>query len=112
MNILSISFYLFLVQVFAGAALIMLGLDQHHTLRRLVNRGLSSATTYYVVMAVAILWPVCMWGFAKLFKVDSKTRYREYLGKPTKQRSSQLTFWIVLAFSVLCLSLLGCTCAK
>lgn len=107
LNLLSISFYLFLAQVFVGAALIMLGFDQHYTLRRLINRVPSITTTYFVAMVTAVVWPACMWLCMKMFRLDPKTCYSAYLKKPIKKPESSLTYWIVLAASVLCLGLLA-----
>lgn len=107
LNLVSISFYLFLLQVFAGVALIMLGFAEHYTLRRLINRASSINTMYWVVMVTAVLWPLFMWLFMKLFKISPKTGYRDYLQKPTLKPDSSLTFWIVLAAGASCLLLLA-----
>lgn len=112
LNLLSISFYLFAAQVFAGVVLIVLGFDQHYTMRVLISRDSTVTTTYYVVMAVSALWPACMLLFLKLFRIAPQKEYRVYLDKPVQNGDSRFAFWAVMACSAVCIGLLAVLLVK
>lgn len=105
-NIVTLIGGLFFVQTFFGIALIMLGLDKHYTLNRLIDREASITTTFYVVMATALLFPAAIYLFMRLFKADPKVHYHNFLQKKTEYTDSSLLFWLVVGAAGLCIGLL------
>ena len=57
LNIISYVYYIFMLQSFAGAALILLGNDKHYTLNYLLNREESIRITISVIFLTAVLLP-------------------------------------------------------
>ena len=106
-NIVTLIGGLFFVQTFLGIALIMLGFDKHYTLNRLIDRESSIATTFYVVMATAVLFPAAIYLFMRLFKADPKVYYHNFLQNKTAYADSSLLFWLVVGAAGLCLGLLA-----
>lgn len=49
-NVISYIYYIFMLQTFAGTALILLGFDKHYTLGYLLNRDKSCMITEVVVL--------------------------------------------------------------
>ena len=97
---------MFFIQTFLGIALIVLGFDKHYTLDRLMDRESSIMTTFYVVMATAVLFPAAIYLFMRLFKAEPKVHYNNFLQKKTECADSRLLFWLVMGASVLCIGLL------
>ena len=111
-NMISYLYYLFMLQTFAGISLIMLGYDEHYSLGYLINREESIRITFIVVMAVAVLWPLLMWGFQKLLKVNAKEQYNGYLKKAIVIENQEVSFIIICVVSVICTFLLVFYLAK
>ncbi|MDR0286855.1 MAG: oligosaccharide repeat unit polymerase [Clostridiales bacterium] len=85
----------------------MLGFDQHYTLDRFLDRDGTISVTFYVIMATAVLFPLTIYVFTKILKVDPKKDYDEYIKKKTDYINEPFLFWIVLIVGVICLSLLA-----
>ena len=111
-NIVILVGAMFLVQTFAGIALIMLGFDKHYTISRLIDRESSIKTTFYVVMAVAVAFPALMYLFMRLFRADPKKHYHSFLEKKTEYTESPELFWLIVTASVLCVGVLAAFLVK
>ena len=112
LNIVTVTGGLLLLQCFIGMALIMLGMNRHYTLDRLMDREASIQTTFYAVMGMAVLFPGAMYLFLRLLRVDPKRDYDLYLTKKTEREDSSLLFWLVVAAAVVCVGLLVAFLAK
>lgn len=106
LNLVSVTCGLFFLQTFLGISLVMLGLDKHYTLDKLFDRERSIIITFVVVMVVAIIFPLCIYGFLKLFKVNPQKEYKEYLKKTTEYLPSKLLFILICGACVVCVGLL------
>ena len=80
-NVISYIYYIFMLQTFAGTALILLGFDKHYTLGYLLNRDKSCMITEVVVFGIAIILPAFILLWEKMFRVNMKKQYQEYLKK-------------------------------
>lgn len=88
-NIVSYTYFLFLLQTFIGISLIKLGYDKHYTLNYLIDRERAINTTFVVVMFVAITFPMIIWGSQKILGVNMSKAYTAYLeAKPEKVGSN------------------------
>ncbi|MBR6743030.1 MAG: oligosaccharide repeat unit polymerase [Clostridia bacterium] len=106
-NLISMTGALFFLQTFIGSALIMLGFNRHYTLDRLIDRQGSVSTTFIVVMLVSVAFPLLIYLFLRIFKVNPQKDYAAYLEKKTEYYDSKLLFWLVLIAGIICLSLLA-----
>lgn len=106
LNIVSLTAVFFYLQTFVGISLAMLGFDQHYTFKRLIERTDALTTTFWVVMAVSVLFPLVIWAVLRLVKVDPGRDYASFLRQKTDYADSKLLFWLVLAAAAVCLALL------
>lgn len=104
-NLISMAFYLFLMQQFVGISLIVLGFDEHYMLAKLIDADASLKWTFLAVMTTAVLWPLALCIFLRLFRVSSK-EYHGYLKKETVCLNAGYSFWLVCAVSILAIGLL------
>jgi len=106
LNLISVTALLFYLQSFIGIVLIMFGLDKHYTLTRLFDKDNSIRTTFFVVMAFSIVFPLIMYFVLRLFKVNAKKEYATYLQNKTEYYDSKVLFWLVVIAGAVCLGLL------
>ncbi len=106
-NIISYTYYLFLVQTYLGISLIMLGFDKHYTLNYLTQGDQVLNTVFYVVIATMILLPLVILGVFKVAKVKAGPDYADYLQAPTKSMNDRCIFWLIVVGGGICLLLLG-----
>ena len=97
-NIISYTYYLFLVQTYLGISLIMLGFDKHYTLNYLTQGDQVLNTVFYVVIATMILLPLVILGVFKVAKVKAGPDYADYLQAPTKSMNDRCIFWLIAVF--------------
>ncbi|MCB6203671.1 oligosaccharide repeat unit polymerase [Extibacter muris] len=105
-NIVSGVFYLFMLQSFLGISLIMLGLDRHYTLDRLINREAAISKTFIVIMLVAVAFPLCMVIIQKLLKFVPSEEYKRYLVKETEVKNDASAFIVLCIAGAVCILLM------
>ena len=79
LNTISYVYYIFMLQSFAGAALIFLGFDEHYTLSYLINRDRSCFITIVAIFSTSVMLPLFLLIFQKLFRVEVRSEYRNFL---------------------------------
>ena len=84
-NVISYIYYIFMLQTFVGTALILLGFDKHYTLGYLLNCDKSCMITEVVVFGIAIFLPAFILLWEKMFRVNMKKQYQEYLKNVKKK---------------------------
>jgi len=107
LNIIHVAGIFFFLQSFLGIVMIQLGINQHHTLNRLIDRQGSLMVTFFVVMVYAVVFPCLLCLFLKLFRVDAKKDYEHYMKDRAIYRPKKILFYLTLAASVACLGLLA-----
>lgn len=105
-NVISYIYYIFMLQTFAGTALILLGFDKHYTLGYLLNRDKSCMITEVVVFGIAIILPAFILLWEKMFRVNMKKQYQEYLKKEIECEKEDLIFPYFALLSIGCIVLL------
>ena len=105
-NVISYIYYIFMLQTFAGTALILLGFDKHYTLGYLLNRDKSCMITEVVVFGIAIFLPAFILLWEKMFRVNMKKQYQEYLKKEIECEKEDLIFPDFALLSIGCIVLL------
>lgn len=105
LNLISYTYYLFLLQTYIGTSLMYLGDRGHYTLKYVINEA-SIDRTYYYVLLTAVLFPLVIMLVYKILKVDMNTIYDEYLSKDTEAYNEKAVFYIVAAISVVCIALM------
>ena len=105
-NVISYIYYIFMLQTFAGTALILLGFDKHYTLGYLLNRDKSCMITEVVVFGIAIFLPAFILLWEKMFRVNMKKQYQEYLKKEIECEKEDLIFPYFALLSIGCIVLL------
>jgi len=83
-NVVSYTYYLFLVQTFLGTVLIALGFDKHYTLQKLTSPQSSNTVTFYVVMSTMLLLPLVMLAAYRIARINPSEAYDRYLKAPVK----------------------------
>lgn len=101
-NIISYAFYLFIIPSFIGASLVYLGWDQHYMIKKITDIQTINKT-YLLISATAILLPLAMIIWAKIFRVKTEVDYNVYLKKDTSIDGEKAVFVITLIVSVFCL---------
>lgn len=107
LSVISCIYYIFMLQSFIGISLIMLGFDEHYTLDYLINSERSIYITAYVVWGVALVLPLFMILFEKLFRIDIQKEYNTYISKKAQTDKTNVFFAVFLAASVILLILLA-----
>lgn len=79
LNIVSYVFYIFMLQSFIGATLIAWGYNEHYTLKYLINQEQSIKITVVMVWMTAILLPLFIVIWQKVFRLELKTAYSKFL---------------------------------
>ena len=105
LNLISYTYYLFLLQTYIGTSLIFLGDRGHYTLKYVLNESSINKTFYYVLLT-AILFPLVVIIVYKIFKVDMNNIYDEYLNTQIYTDNEKATFYIVLGIAIVCITLM------
>lgn len=106
LNIVSCVYYVFLLQYFIGASMIILGFSEHYTLSYLLEREQSIKITLFVIMAISIALPFCIIIWQKVFRTDFKKDYGAFLQQETKASGEKVwscLFAIGVAITVIVL---------
>lgn len=101
-NIVSYAFYLFIIPSFIGASLVYLGWIDHYMIKKITDTQ-TIDKTYLLISATAILFPLAMIIWAKVFKVNTEKDYNAYLKKPTEIRGEKSVFIVTLGAAIICL---------
>lgn len=80
-NVISYIYYIFMLQTFAGTALILLGFDKHYTLGYLLNRDKSCMITEVVVFGIAIFLSGIYFALGENVQRQHEETVSEYLKK-------------------------------
>ncbi len=100
-NVISAFYYLFLLQTFAGIALIVLGFDKHYTLNRLINRDETIEITFWVIMVAAVFIPFCIFLFEKLFRINAKNDYSTYLSQTVEVSNEETIYKVIVIGTII-----------
>ena len=95
LNIVSFSFYLILLQVYAGCFLVTCGFNKHYTLSYLVDKGSIEVTNSFIWVLMLLL-PLTMLAMYRIFKFDSKKEYNSYLNKEIAEKDDKVIFWLLV----------------
>ena len=106
LNIISYVYYIFMLQSFIGASLIVLGWNKHYTLSYLLDREKSSSITAVAIWLIAIFLHLLILLFQKMFRLDIKKEYAIYLNKKITVGKEDLFFDCFTIISVVCIFLL------
>ncbi|MEG0372134.1 MAG: oligosaccharide repeat unit polymerase, partial [Clostridium sp.] len=68
-----------------------LGWDQHYMIKKITDPA-TIDKTYFLISATAILLPLSMIIWAKIFRIDTKRDYNLYLEKQTTVDSEKTIF--------------------
>lgn len=105
-NIVSSVYYIFILQSFIGTTLIILGYDEHYTLNYLLNKEKSCIIVAITIGIVAICLPLAMSFFQRIFRINMKKDYINYLNADVELgRGAFFGEWFTI-LSVFCLVLL------
>lgn len=102
LNIISYAFYLFLIPSFIGASLIYLGWTDHYMIKKITNIDTINKT-YLIIALTAILLPLSMILWDKVFKVNIKNVYNSYIEKEASDKGEKSVFVVTVVISVICL---------
>lgn len=107
-NVISYTYYIFMLQSFTGAALIALGYDEHYTLKYLLNKEKTCTITIIVIAVIAIFLPLLILIWEKIFKVNIKLQYQWYLEKKVDidRQNDNIFFEFFLGISLFCIFML------
>lgn len=101
-NIISYAFYLFIIPSFIGASLVFLGWTDHYMIKKITDHNTINKT-YLIISLTAILLPISMIIWAKVFKINTTNDYNNYLLKATSEKDEKAVFVITLLISCVCL---------
>lgn len=107
LNIVSYTFFIFMLQSFFGTALLSLGFDGHYTFVYLLDKEKSTEMTVAVVFGIAVLLPLFILFFEKIFRTDVKSAYSSFLKRSIQVKKDRLFFFcfcIAAAVSLLILA--------
>lgn len=106
-NIISFVYYLFTVQTFAGTSLVMLGYDEHYTLKYLLNKEGTLKITFIVVMVTSVFLPLAIIFTQKLCRIKPKEMYNRYLEQKITVKNNSLAFEMICVGAFICVLLLA-----
>ncbi|MEF9934224.1 MAG: O-antigen polymerase [Clostridium sp.] len=106
LNIVSYAFYLFVIPSFIGASLVYLGWDQHYMIAKITDKD-TIGKTYFLISATAIILPLAMIVWAKLFRVNTRLEYNQYLERETNNDGEKSIFVVTLLVAIVCLFFTG-----
>ncbi len=102
LNIISYTFYLFILQTYIGASLVFLGDKKHYTINYLINEE-TIPFTFLFVLLTSILLPLMIIITHKVLKTDIKEVYNNYLEKNVTIENEKIIFYIVVSIASLCI---------
>ncbi len=105
LNLISYTYYLFVLQTYIGASLIFLGDRGHYTLKYILSEA-SITKTFYYVLLTAILFPLVIILVYKILKVDMNSIYDDYLCSSTDVENEKAVFYIVIGIAGICVILM------
>lgn len=105
LNLISYTYYLFVLQTYIGTSLVFLGDRGHYTLKYILSEA-SITKTFYYVLIMAILFPLVIILVYKILKVDMNRIYDTYLSRPTDVENERAVFYIVFVIAGICVILM------
>lgn len=105
LNLISYTYYLFLLQTYIGTSLMFLGDRGHYTMKYIIHEA-SIDKTYYYVLLTALLFPLIILIVYKILKVDMNKVYDSYLVQETDSENERAVFVIILFISMVCMTLM------
>ena len=106
LNIISYSYYMFILQVFIGVALIFLGFDEHYTLNYLIHRDESIAMTVNISAITAIALPAVIVLANKILKFNPRKEFSAFLVREAEKEKGKYIFKIIVIIACIQLILL------
>ncbi len=100
-NMISYTMYLFILQTYLGASMMYLGDLNHYTMKYIMDSS-KYDITFYCVLLTAILFPLSTFLMFRIFRIDIRERYREFLEKPVEIKSENVMFWLISAGGFVC----------
>ncbi|WBW99438.1 O-antigen polymerase [Oceanirhabdus sp. W0125-5] len=105
LNIVSYIYYIFMITAFMGGSLIFLGYREHYIIKSLLINPSSINITFMFILYCAIVLPLTLILFLKLFKVNPNKEYNNYLKKDVILEYEREAFLLVSLISILCILL-------
>lgn len=105
LNLISYTYYLFILQTYIGTSLVFLGNRGHYTLKYVIHETSIDKTFYYVLLT-AILFPLVIILVYKILKVDMNSIYSSYLGRETDIENERAVFYIISFIAMVCMALM------
>lgn len=106
LNLISYTYYLFVLQTYIGTSLVFLGDRGHYTLKYILHDA-SINKTFYFVLLTAILFPLVIILVYKILKVDMNIIYDEYLSGDVDVDGEEVVFYSILVVAVVSITLMG-----
>lgn len=106
LNIISYTFYLMLVQVFAGTMLIYLGFDRHYTLNYLIDKEGSISMTISTVTITMIILPIIIIMSSKVLKFNPRKEFDAFIHKDVEKSNNNYIFVFLCIIGIIQLILL------
>lgn len=104
LNIISYMYYLFMLQLFVGTALVAIGYDQHYTLSKLLYPTTSIRFTILVACFTLITLPLVIHIFYKIIGFQPQKEYTSFLKKEIVEVDNRFLFLLVGA--VVCIQMI------
>lgn len=102
LNLISYTFYLFILQSYIGVSLAYLGDRKQYLIKYIINEK-NIDKTYYMMIFVAIVTPLMMIAIEKIFKVNPKEDYDRYLKAETITGENDDIFLVTAVVSGVCI---------
>lgn len=103
LNIVSCVYYIFMLQYFIGAALLVLGFDGHYTLTYLYFREQSIQKTIISIMIVSVAMPILIILWQKIFRINITAEYCLFLRKKTNPSKMDIWWKLFILGMVMCI---------
>lgn len=103
-NVITYFFYLFILHNFLGSSLVFLGLKKHYLISKIVNENTINKT-YFIICFTALVFPIAMIVVSRLFKVNVRKQYEEFLKKSIIIENDDYIFIVTSIISIFCLIL-------
>lgn len=100
-NIIIYFMYLFIFLNFFGSSLVFLGLKKHYLISKIINESTINKT-YFIICFTAVAFPITMIAVSKLFKINVRKQYEEFLNKPVIIENDDYIFVITFIISIFC----------
>ena len=104
-NLISYVMYLFLLQTYIGASLVYLGDHNHYTMKYIMDPK-SFDLMFYSVLLTAVLFPLTILVFYRLFGINIRLCYNAYLEKPVVFKKERKAFFLTAGIGFVCCVLL------